>query len=82
MRPLHAEHLNVGNGSFRSFNGVSVFVCERELSEGGGREMERWAIMLSHIVPSRSDPVLTHIPFAITIYSFDTAPVLSQRCSS
>lgn len=35
-RLLHAEHLNVGNGSFRSFNGVSVFVCERELSEEGG----------------------------------------------
>lgn len=29
-RPLHAERLNVGNGSFGSFNGVSVFVCERE----------------------------------------------------
>lgn len=32
--------------------------------------------MLSHIVPSRSDPVLTHNLFAITIYSFDTALVL------
>lgn len=80
-RLLHAEHLNVGNGSFRSFNGATVFVCESELGEGG-REMERWAIMLSHIVPSRSDPVLTHILFAITIYSFDTALVLSQRCGS
>ena len=35
MRLLHAEHLNVGNGSFGSFNGVSVSVCERELSGGG-----------------------------------------------
>lgn len=31
---LHAEHLNVGNGSFGSFNGESVFVSERELSGG------------------------------------------------
>lgn len=85
-RLLHAEHLNVGNGSFGSFNGLSVFVWHWELSGGGGggggKEMERCAIMLSHIVPSRSDPVLTHILFAITIYSFDTAQVLSQRCSS
>lgn len=42
-RPVHAEHLNVGNGSFGSFNGVSVFVCERELSEerSGGGGVER-----------------------------------------
>lgn len=33
---LHAEHLNAGNGSFRSFNGATVFVCESE-REGGKR---------------------------------------------
>lgn len=83
VRLQHAEHLNVENGSFGSFNGVSVFVCERELSDDGREEGngKRGAIMLSHIVPSRSDPVLTHILFAVTIYSFDTALVLSQRCS-
>lgn len=40
-RLLHAEHLNVGNGSFRSFNGVTVFVCERRLSERGGKRRDR-----------------------------------------
>lgn len=36
-RLVHAEHLNVENGSFRSFNGVTVFVCESELGEEGGK---------------------------------------------
>lgn len=38
-RLLHAEHLNAGNGSFRSFNGATVFVCESERGEGGDGEM-------------------------------------------
>lgn len=42
-RLLHAEHLNVGNGSFGSFNGLSVFVWHWELSGGGGGgEVRKW----------------------------------------
>lgn len=49
-------------------------MCERARRgwREAGRRRERWAIVLSHIVGSFSDPVLTPILFAVTIYSFDT----------
>lgn len=39
-RLLHAEHLNAGNGSFRSFNGATVFVCESEGGREGGKRRD------------------------------------------